>query len=105
MPRRRCHARENVSPAPECWLPRCQPRHVYFDGKPLPGVEVEVGDGVTPTEEKDIPQYRTDQRSIAVVPITRRGPHLFVGDHLESSIQPGLAARELYNATLSFMLP
>ena len=78
---------------------------VYFDGKPLPGSEVESGDGVTPMEEKDIPRYRTDRQGIATIPMTRRGAHLFVVDHLESSIHPDLAVRELYNATLSFVLP
>ena len=78
---------------------------VYFDGKPLPGSEVENGDGITPMEEKDIPRYRTDQHGIAVIPITRRGLHLFVVDHRESSLHPDLAGRELYNATLSFVLP
>ena len=78
---------------------------VYFDGKPLPGCEVESGDGVTPMEEKDIPRYRTDPQGIATVPITRRGSHLFVVDHVETSVHPDLAIRELYNATLSFILP
>lgn len=78
---------------------------VYFDGKPLAGSEVESGDGITRMDEKKIPRFRTDQRGVAVVPITRRGPHLFVVDHLESSIHPDLASRELYNATLSFVLP
>ena len=78
---------------------------VYFDGKPLPGSEVESGDGITPMEEKDIPRYRTDRQGIAVIPMTRRGLHLFVVDHLESSIHPDLAVRELYTATLSFVLP
>ena len=78
---------------------------VYFDGKPLPDSEVESGDGITPMEEKDIPRYRTDHQGIAVIPITRKGPHLFVVDHRESSIHLDLAGRELYNATLSFVLP
>lgn len=33
---------------------------VYFDGKPLPGSEIECGDGLTPMKEQDIPRYRTD---------------------------------------------
>jgi len=78
---------------------------VYFDGKALPGSEIECGDGITPIKEQDIPRYRTDQQGIAVIPITRRGPQLFVVDHVESSIHPDLAIRELYNSTLSFVLP
>ncbi|MEO6201765.1 MAG: DUF4198 domain-containing protein [Nitrospirales bacterium] len=78
---------------------------VDFDGKPLPDSDVESGDGITPRDEKDIPRFRTDKQGIAVIPITRRGPHLFVVDHLEASIHPDLASQELYNATLSFVLP
>ena len=78
---------------------------VYFDGKPLAGSEIECSDGITPMKEQDIPRYRTDQQGIAVIPITRRGSHLFVVDHVGSSVHPDLASQELYNATLSFVLP
>lgn len=78
---------------------------VYFDGKPLVGIEVETGDGITPVEEKDIPRFKTDNQGIAVVPISKSGPQLFVVDYILPSTYPDLAARELYNATLSFVLP
>lgn len=78
---------------------------VYFDGRPLRDNAIESGDGVTPMEEKDIPRYRTDRHGIAAIPITRSGLHLFVIDHLDASIHQDLASRELYNATLSFVLP
>ena len=78
---------------------------VYFDGKPLVGIEVETGDGITPVAEKDIPRFRTDNQGIAVVPISKRGPQLLVVDYILPSTYPDLAARELYNATLSFVLP
>jgi nickel transport protein len=78
---------------------------VYFDGKPLPGIEVEAGDGVTPMDEKDIPRYRTDEEGIADVQIAKAGPQVLVVDYTLSSIHPDLANRELFNATLSFVLP
>ena len=78
---------------------------VHFDGTPLSGVGVEAGDGVTPMEEKDIPRYQTDKEGIAAVKIAKEGPQLLVVDYILSSIHPDLATRELYNATLSFVLP
>ncbi|HXX76298.1 MAG TPA: DUF4198 domain-containing protein [Nitrospiraceae bacterium] len=78
---------------------------VHFDGTPLSGVGVEAGDGVTPMEEKDIPRYQTDKEGIAAVKIAKEGPQLLVVDYILSSIHPDLANRELYNATLSFVLP
>ncbi len=78
---------------------------VYFDGKPLVDIEVEIGDGITPMEEKKIPRFKTDNQGIAVIPISKWGPQLLVVDHLLPSTHPDLAERELYNATLSFVLP
>lgn len=77
---------------------------VYFDGKPLSGAFVEVGDGVTPMEESDIPRYKTDEQGIAIIPIRKTGSHLLVVDHFVPPAQPELAARDLYNTTLSFVL-
>jgi hypothetical protein len=71
----------------------------------LVGIEVETGDGITPMEEKDIPRFKTDNQGIAAVPISKWGPQLLVVDYILPSTYPALAARELYNATLSFVLP
>ena len=78
---------------------------VYFEGKPLVGAEVESTDGLTPMNEKEIPRYQTDAQGIAVVPITRSGPYLLVVDHALPPAHPELAAKDRYNATLSFTLP
>ncbi|MGH7182410.1 MAG: DUF4198 domain-containing protein [Nitrospiraceae bacterium] len=77
---------------------------VYFDGKPLVGVDVERGDGISPMAEKDIPRYKTDAEGVATIPITKLGPQLLVVDHILPSTHQDLAAHELYNATLSFVL-
>lgn len=77
---------------------------VYFDGKPLVGTEVEIGDGITPMEEKEIPRFKTDNQGVAVIPVSKWGLQLFVVDHILPSTHPELAERELYNATLSFVL-
>ncbi|MDQ6734950.1 MAG: DUF4198 domain-containing protein [Nitrospirota bacterium] len=78
---------------------------VYFDSKPLSGVFVEMGDGVTPMEEKDIPRYKTDEQGIAIIPLGKAGPQLIVVDHFVPAAHPELSARDLHNATLSFLLP
>jgi hypothetical protein len=56
-------------------------------------------------EEKDISRFKTDNQGIAVVPISKGGPQLFVVDYILPSTHPDMAARDLYNATLSFVLP
>lgn len=78
---------------------------VYFDAKPLVGAEVEIGDGITPMEEKEIPRFKTDNQGVAVIPVSKWGLQLLVVDHIVPSTHPELAERELYNATLSFVLP
>jgi uncharacterized GH25 family protein len=78
---------------------------VHFDGKPLSGVGVEAGDGVTPMDEKDIPRYQTNEEGVAFVQIVKAGPQLLVVDYILPSTHPDLANSELYNATLSFVLP
>ncbi len=78
---------------------------VYFDGKPLSGVSVEVGDGVTPMAENDITRYKTDEQGIAAILLGKVGPQLIVVDYLVPAAHPELAAHDLHNATLSFVLP
>lgn len=78
---------------------------VLFSGQPLPGVQVETGDGVTPLEEAKVPRYPTDENGIATIPIVKPGWQLMVVDYMIPSRHPELAARELHNATLSFVIP
>lgn len=78
---------------------------VYFEGKPLSGVFVELGDGITPMEEENIPRFKTDEQGIAAIPLAKVGPQLLVVDYLVPGVYPELAAHDLHNATLSFVLP
>ena len=77
---------------------------VLFEGKPLEGVGVELGDGVTPQKEADIPRYRTNGEGIAEVPIRKPGLQVIVVDHTAPSRHPDLAAKEQMAATLSFVV-
>lgn len=77
---------------------------VLFEGKPLAGVLVERGDGLTPMAEQEIPRYRTDAEGVTLVSIPSPGPHLLVVDHEVPSTHQDLAATERYSATLSFVL-
>ena len=76
---------------------------VLFHGKPLPGANVERGDGVTAVAEKDIPRFAADADGIASVPILKAGPHLLVIDHkVTPSATPDHADTDLFNATFWF---
>ena len=76
---------------------------VLLQGKPLPGVEVERGDGMTAVAEKDIPRFATDADGIASMPIVKAGAHLLVIDHKATpSATPDQANADLFNATLWF---
>jgi uncharacterized GH25 family protein len=78
---------------------------VYFEGKPLAGAGVEIGDGVTPRKEEEIPRYKTNSDGIAEVPIDRPGLQLLVVDHSAPPTHPDLCDSDVSIATLSFMLP
>lgn len=77
---------------------------VLFAGKPLAHASVEIGDGVTPMKEADIPRYQTNDEGVAEVPIRKSGLQLVVVDHTVPFPHPDLADRELLAATLSFVL-
>lgn len=76
---------------------------VLFRGRPLAGVLVERGDGVTAMAEHDIPKFRSDATGIVAIPLVKAGPHLLAIDH---EVKPAklrqLADSDLYNATLAF---
>lgn len=77
---------------------------VRFDGKPLRGVGVEIGDGVTPIKETAIIRYKTNASGTANVPIQRSGLQLIAVDHNVPSVSPMLATEDAYTATLVFTL-
>ncbi|MGP8201091.1 MAG: hypothetical protein ACLQU4_16495 [Limisphaerales bacterium] len=49
------------------------PVQALYEGKPLAGVGLEIGDGKTKMKEEDIPRYQTNEQGIAQVPITHGG--------------------------------
>ena len=76
-----------------------------FRGSPLAGAQVERGDGVTAIKEAEIPRFSTDRDGIAVIPIEKPGPNLLAVDHrVVPSGTPGIAAADLFNATLWFLV-
>jgi nickel transport protein len=77
---------------------------VYFEGKPLVDAGVEIGDGVTPRAEEDIPRYKTDASGLAEVPIAQPGLQLLVVEHTTPAIHPNLCDQDVAIATLSFVL-
>jgi uncharacterized GH25 family protein len=79
---------------------------LLFHGNPLPDAQVERGDGITVIKEEDIPRFRTDQDGTAVIPVVKPGPVLLAVDHrVVPSATPDIAAADLFNATLWFVVP
>ena len=78
---------------------------MLFRGKPLPGAEVERGDGVTAVPEKDIPRFTTDMDGVTAIPIVQTGQHLLVIDYkMTPSATPDQASTDLFAATLWFVV-
>jgi hypothetical protein len=78
---------------------------LLFHGSPLAGAQFERADGLTAIKEEDIPRFTTDRHGIAVIPIEKSGPILLVVDHrVVPSATPEIAAADLFNATLWFVV-
>jgi uncharacterized GH25 family protein len=77
---------------------------VLYHGRPLTGVGVEIGDGVTARKEEEIPRYKTNGHGIAQVPISHPGLQLLAVDYAAPYPYPALAKRWEYSATLAFTL-
>jgi len=78
---------------------------VLFRGKPLVGGKIERGDGVTVVAEDDIPRFATNADGVAWIPIVKKGPMQLVIDHeVSPSATPSLAGKDMFNATLWYML-
>lgn len=77
---------------------------VLFEGKPLAGVGVEIGDGRTPKKESEIARYLSNREGVAEVPIVKAGLQVVVVDYFAPSPHPGLAEKDLLVATLSFTI-
>lgn len=79
---------------------------VLFRGKRLAQAKIERGDGLTVVPEADIPRFATDSNGVAEVPIVKAGPMQLVIDHeVAPSATPGLARKDLFNATLWYVVP
>ncbi len=77
---------------------------VLFRGTALANAAVELGDGVSPIADKDIPRFRSGSDGVAALPIDRRGPFVLAVDYRAAGKDPALAASDYYNATLAFRL-
>jgi len=75
---------------------------VELKGKPLAGVKVAYGDGVTAIPEADMPSVVTDKDGVAQVPIARKGAYLLMAQYEGPPSQPALADKDDTYATLAF---
>jgi len=78
---------------------------VLLDGKPLADAEVEVGDGLTPRAEDEIPRFKTDANGVAEIPLRQPGAYVLVVEQELPALHPDLCDVDRYNATFSFVLP
>jgi nickel transport protein len=75
---------------------------VLWEGAPLPGVGVEIGDGKTKMKEEDIPRYKTDVRGIAKLPFEKAGLHIVAIDYPVAPKHSDLSDHDEYSASLTF---
>jgi len=78
------------------------PIEVIFDGKPLVGVAVEIGDDAVALRDS---KQKTDDKGVVFVPIQRSGWYRIAVDHRVPSAYTELFADDDYTATLTFFLP
>ena len=77
--------------------------HLLFRSIPLAGGRIERGNGVRATREENIPPL--PQTGIALTRIDKPGPMLLTVDHrVVPSRTPDIAAADLFNATLWFVV-
>jgi nickel transport protein len=79
------------------------PIQALYEGKPLVGVGLEIGDGKTKIKEEDIPRYKTNAQGIAQVPITHGGVEVIAVDYKTPSRTPDASADDNYSSTLTFI--
>ena len=80
------------------------PVKVIFEGKPLAGAGVEIGDGKTRMKEEDIPRYQTDRDGVVELPISHGGLQLIAIDHQTAPLHPDLCNHDDYSASLAFLI-
>ena len=81
------------------------PVKALYDGKPMVGVGLEIGDGKTKMKEEDIPRYKTNAEGIAELPITHGGFEAIAVDYKTPSRTPDAAPEDNYSSSLTFVLP
>ncbi|MBV9488992.1 MAG: DUF4198 domain-containing protein [Verrucomicrobia bacterium] len=77
---------------------------VVFEGKPLKGAGVEIGDGQTKMKEEDIPRYQTGADGVAELPISHEGLQVIAIDWRLPPLHPDLCDHEDYSASLTFLV-
>lgn len=78
---------------------------VLYEGKPVAGIGVEIGDGKTQIKEENIPRYKTDRQGVARLPIGHAGLQVIAVDYRRPPLVPRLSDHDDYDASLVFVLP
>lgn len=99
------HSRLEIIPLKDPFkLPRGQqlPVRLELNGRPVAGVKVAYGDGVTPTPDERMPFVRTDQDGVAEIPLTRTGAYLLTADCDAPPLRSELVQFDHLYASLTF---
>jgi nickel transport protein len=75
---------------------------VLWEGRPLPGVGVEVGDGVTAKKEEDIYKVLTDSDGYAQLTLGTAGWQIIAVDHQSEPDTPAVSDADMHVATFTF---
>jgi uncharacterized GH25 family protein len=78
------------------------PVRLELDGKPLAGIQVAYGDGVTPIPDEKMPFVKTGSDGIAAIPLERKGAYLLTVDAEAPPLFKELSEHDHVYASLTF---
>jgi uncharacterized GH25 family protein len=78
------------------------PVRLVMNGKPVSGVKIAYGDGVTPIPDAKMPFATTGRDGVAEIPLARKGAYLLTTDYQAPPLRSDLAEYDHLYASLTF---
>lgn len=78
------------------------PVRLVLNGKPVSGVKIAYGDGVTPIPDERMPFATTGADGVAEIPLARKGAYLLTTDYQAPPLRSDLAEYDHLYASLTF---
>lgn len=78
------------------------PVRLVLNGKPVSGVKIAYGDGVTPIPDERMPFATTGRDGVAEIPLARKGAYLLTTDYQAPPLRSDLAEYDHLYASLTF---